>query len=395
MALHFKEYKQRFSGDIHFYGNASHAFYEILVWLQVHRPKSKPNVILPVFIPAKLYRVVLAAGYTPKFCDISLGCEMDVNRIRDLIDDQTQAVFCVHYFGMPAPVHDLKSLTGCNDIFLIEDCAHTLNSRWQGEELGTVGDCAIFSGRKMLQLPAGGFLVLNKQPWKFEPDYKKRVRSIFTACKFSQSRLKYLYYRLTRGYDPLNLAWAPRVGHINFSEKHRIKVQEISRLNKAYTHFIDLEQMVNRRRENFEYVLNGIKDLSNVEPLIRINKNKELLYEKNGKYHLHEGVTPYSLPVLAPLGSRETFRKRLRDQGIGCGAGWPESPFGLKNFEQTVILSRRMLEIPVHQGMSTFQLRRIVECFKAFENTEAVKRKKTVNFNTDKRQGQHNVYNHG
>lgn len=367
MALFFDLYKKRFSGPIHFYGNASHAFYDVLVWLQNHRPRQNPNVIMPVYIPAKLYRTVLAAGYIPKFYDISLDCGIAVDHIKSLVDKQTQAVFCVHYFGIPSAVNELKDFTDDHDIFLIEDCAHTLASQWKGKELGSIGDCAIFSGRKMLQLPAGGFLVLNNQPWEFEPDYNKRVRSIFTACKLLRSRLKYLYFDLTRGYDPLNLAWIPSTGYIDFSDKHQITVQDISLLNKMYTHLVDLEKVVNRRRGNYEYVLNGIKDIPGITPVPQLVGPESIIREDSEKLYLEKGITPYSFPVLVPGKLREGIRKILCRKGIGCGAGWPESPFNLSRFKNTSELSERLLELPIHHGMKKAQLQRMIECLQSLD----------------------------
>lgn len=363
MALHLKEYQKRFSGSFHFYGNASHAFYDILIWLQEKRPKLNPNVVLPVFIPAKLYRLVLAAGYEPRFYDITLDCGLNREQVLNQIDEQTQALFCIHYFGIPAPVQDFREVTRNNNVYLIEDCAHTINSRWKGRELGTIGDCALFSSRKMLQLPAGGLLAFNTQPWAFEPTYKKRVRSIYTACKGIRMRMKTLYFHLTGGYDPLNMAWIPRTGYINFSEEHRFNIKKMSWLNEIYTHLTDLDKIAGKRRENFEYVLNGIRDLSFLRPVGGLQEN-ERFCKTASTLGLREGVTPYSFPVLVPPGTREIIRNRLRENGIGCGAGWPESPFGHTEFERATELSERLLELPIHQGMAKAQLRRMLQCLK-------------------------------
>lgn len=368
MALDFKEYRERLNGDLFFYGNASHGFYDVLVWLQKNRPKANPNIVMPIFIPAKLYRTVLAAGYKVRFYDVLPNCTMDAEVVKDLMDEQTQAVFCVHYFGIPSPVHELKRYTEINKVFLIEDCAHTWASRWKGHELGNIGDCAIFSGRKMLQLPAGGFLSLNKKPWNFTPTYKQRVRSIFTACKLTRLRCKSLYFNLTRGYDPLDLAWIPSTGYIRFSEDHRIHTRKISWLNKFYTYSIDLEKVLRKRRANYEFVYNGIKDLATIKPVSRYRGEDGIIFKPGDSYQLQRGIAPYSLPVLTPLGSRENVRVLLRDHGIGCGAGWPEAPFGIQGYPQAAEFSRILLELPIHHDMSKFQLRRMVRCLRLFDS---------------------------
>ncbi|MBD3615433.1 MAG: DegT/DnrJ/EryC1/StrS family aminotransferase [Gracilimonas sp.] len=360
------EYKERFEGDLYFYGNASHGLYDVLVWLQKHNTKATPNIVLPIFIPAKLFRLVLAAGYEPRFYDIRLDCSVDPRQIEEKTDQNTQAIMAIHYFGIPSPVNDLRDISNRKNIYLIEDCAHTINSQWENKELGTIGDCALFSSRKMLQLPAGGFLALNKQPWPFEPSYRKRVRSIYTACKGIRMRLKPIYSHLTKAQDPLRLARIPSTGYINFSEEHRFSIKKISWLNHFYIRNVDLDKVANTRRDNYEYVLNGITGHTSIHPVGGFTKNR-FLVQTGQKLSLKEGITPYSFPILAPRGTRNSLRKILYENGIGCGAGWPEAPFGHKNFEHTLELSERLLELPIHQGMTRLQLNKIIETVREFK----------------------------
>ena len=367
MSQYFRNYKKKFPGDFYYYGVASHAFYDVLMWLQKTNPKVNPNIVLPVFIPAKLYRVVLAAGYKPKFYDPTINCSVNINEVESLIDDETQAIFCVHYFGIPAPVIDLKRVTERNKIILIEDCAHTLMADFRGMELGTIGDAILFSTRKMLQLPAGGFLILNCEQTGFKPSYKKRVKSLYTACKGGKTRIKQLYNKITKGADPLALAWIPRTSQIDVNEKHYFTIKKISWLNKAYLKTINLEKVIRKRRENYNYVLNGIKELDYLN-IISGPVQYNLIKEAGSHYYLREGITPYSLPVILPEELRDYVRYRLCEIGIGCGAGWPEAPFGYTEFTNTRYFSECLLELPIHQGMNYHQLKNMVEFLKGLSN---------------------------
>lgn len=366
MGLKFQDYLRRFQGEIFPYGNASHGFYELLVWLQKNNPKEAPNVVMPVFIPAKLYRYVLAAGYRPKFYDVSLDCQFQPLEIYDLIDDQTQAVFGVHYFGIPSAMRDLKQLTRKTGVFLIEDCAHTINSRSRGEELGSIGDAALFSTRKMMQMPSGGLLVLNNKRWDFQPSYKKRVRSIFTACKMSRARLKYGYFNLTKGNDPLNLAWIPSTGYIDFEEKQTVNVKKMSWLSEQYISRVDIDEIATKRRQNYEYLLNRLRNIPSLEIVGPNNEDDEQCFKVGDKLYMNSGFTPYSFPILTPFGGRNGFQQALCQAGAGCGAGWPESPFNHKGFPQATELSHRLLELPIHQGINKYQLDRMIDCLKRY-----------------------------
>jgi dTDP-4-amino-4,6-dideoxygalactose transaminase len=350
MALYFDEYIKRFSGRHFFYGNATHAFRDVMAWLGKNRPTRQPNIIMPEYIPAKLYRVVLAAGYTPKFYEIYEDCEFDLEEIRSLVDDQTLALFVVHYFGLPSKLDAVRRLATSAGVYMIEDCAHTICAQSNGAELGTVGDCSLFSVRKMLVTPEGGFLVLNKEETEFVPSYHERVSSSFAACSLMKMRAKRAYSLLAGGKDPLRLARLPRTGYINFADKQRINVKNVSLVTEAYTRRVDLAEVVERRRSNYEYLLENIKGLQFLRPL------------RSG---MQRGFTPYSFPVRTLNGVRDKLRARLLKVGISCGAGWPESPFEVR-FTRTAALSRQLLEFPIHHGVTRSQLERIVECLHGF-----------------------------
>lgn len=370
MRLTYNQYKKSFSGDIYYYGNASHGFYDVMRWLQEARPKKSPNIVMPVYIPAKLYRYVLAAGFQPVFYDVDLNCGFEPDEVADLIDEQTQAVFVIHYFGVPAPVHQLKELTEERGVFLIEDCVHTLHSRIDGDDLGTIGDCAIFSTRKMLQLPSGGFLVMNRSVNhrnSFSPSHTKKVRSIYTAFYLAASRFKYGYYRLTKGLDPLGLAWMPGTGYIDFKEEQYVTPKEMSSLAKQYLKTVNLDKVIQKRRFNYNYLLSGIDKISFLKPVYPQKFHTDIKTPNGSRLQLIDGITPYSFPVLTPPGTRETLRRLLCDAGIGCGAGWPETPFYHVEFNNTKLLSDRLLELPVHQGINKYQLDRMIFCLNRYE----------------------------
>ena len=350
MGLHFEEYVKRFPGKVYLYGNATHALKDVLVWLREHVPKKQPNIIMPEYIPAKLYRTVIAAGYTPRFYEVYGNCEYDLEEIGSLIDEQSLALFVVHYFGLPSNIDDLRRLATAAGVYLIEDCAHTISSQSHGRELGTVGDCAIFSVRKMLLSPEGGFLVLNKQDWDFAPSYEKRVSSAFSICGLLKMRGKRTYFFLTRGRDPVLLARLPRTGYIDLSEKQHINVKNVSRVTEEYTRHIDLDKVVAKRRNNYKYLLENVKGFQFLRPL---------------RPDMPEGCTPYSFPVSTSNGVRDRLRTKLLQIGISCGAGWPESPFEAR-FTRTAELSKQLLELPIHQGINRFQLDRVVECLHEF-----------------------------
>ena len=352
MAISLDEYKRRLDGNSYYYGNASHAIHDILTWLQKYYARKKPNVVLPVYIPAKMYRIVLSAGYLPKFYQVFDNCQIDLSEIDSLIDEQTNAVIGIHYFGRPAPVKALRSLANKRDVFFIEDCAHVLLSKLDGIELGSFGDCSIFSMRKMLMTPAGGLLILRNQFAPFRPTYKKSVNSLYTLNGLVKTRIKHRLLKLTKGWDPVGLSHIPKVGLFNPNERHHFNIKKASKLNIRYSNYIDLEKVAFKRRANFKYLQKLLSDLTIIRPMSLEGYNE---------------ITPYSYPVLIPGDLRDVLQKELLMNGISCGKGWPESPFGFNCFGGTTDLSRKILELPVHQGMNEHQLSRITDVLYEYE----------------------------
>ncbi|MEW6193628.1 MAG: GNAT family N-acetyltransferase [Bacteroidota bacterium] len=334
------------------YGNATHAFADILLYMKdknnnarSNGENSYPNIIMPSFIPAKLFRIILTYGYTPRFYQIDESCQFNINEINELICPGTKAIFAVHYFGYPAKIKELRELADAKNIILIEDCAHVIPHESVNEKLGTTGDFTIFSPRKMLNLPEGGYLVLNKQFEDFEPSYTERVSSYFTLSKLVQTRGKYFYLTLTNGSDIFNISKIPQRGFMDYGRIQKTLIKKMSRLSEYYSKSVDIPFHIKQRQQNYSYLFNGIKKFSFLTPL----------YDDS-----QIDWTPYSLPVIVEKGWRDVLQTELNMLGISCGAGWPESPFD-KRLKKTLELSENLIEFPVHPFVIKEQLNKILE----------------------------------
>jgi hypothetical protein len=357
------QFLQSFPGEPLYYGNAAHAFYDLMVWVQDHRPKDRPNIIMPAYIPAKLYRFILAAGYEPKFYDVSEELGYPLSDIAGLIDSQTQMIFAVHFFGIPVDMEPLRKLADERNIFLLEDCAHTLNGRYKGCLLGTTGHFTIFSTRKMLQLHCGGFLLFNEQPWPFQPSRSEKVRNIFTGYHLLGSRVKFWLNRVSGGKNLLQKLSVPGTGYIDFSEKQVVNVKQMDLLSKKYFEWVDLEEMIQTRRENVRYLWNRVKRPELYKPI----GFDRLSIEEKGKdgsksYQLAEGYVPFSLPVLTAPGIRDYLQHKILEAGVVCYIGWPEAPFGMEGFPGSYELQARLLELPIHHYINRHQLKIMADC---------------------------------
>ena len=99
------------------------------------------TVIVPSFTFTTTALAFVRQGARIKFCDIepvTLG--LDTEHLKTLLDDTVRAVVPVHYAGVACDIDGLrKALADWPDVAVIEDNAHGLFGRWNGQPLGTLG----------------------------------------------------------------------------------------------------------------------------------------------------------------------------------------------------------------------------------------------------------------
>ena len=326
------------------YANASNAFVDVLRAMVRAAGRAAPNVVLPAYVPAKLFRASLAAGCAVRFYEVHGACRSDLAEVERLVDGDTVAIFHVHYFGFPGGVLAMRELATRRGVALVEDCALTLGATHRGRALGSIGDAALFSMRKTLLYPEGGALVVSERLRGFRPAWERRVSSWFSAPRWALQRGKYAYVRLTRGADPLRLVRAAPVGRMDGNPRQVLEVKGLSVFSTLRLAFADMEQVVALRRANYRWILDRFPDTAALEPVFP---------------ELPGGVTPYSFPLLVREGDRDALRAGLVRAGILGGAGWPESPFD-PALARTRALSDALVELPVHQALTRAQLERSV-----------------------------------
>jgi dTDP-4-amino-4,6-dideoxygalactose transaminase len=124
------------------------------------------TVIVPSFTFTTTALAFVRQGAKIKFCDIepvTLG--LDTEHLKSLLDETVRAVVPVHYAGVACDIDGMrKALVDWPDVAVIEDNAHGLFGRWNGQPLGTLGRFATqsFHDTKNIVCGEGGALVVNE-----------------------------------------------------------------------------------------------------------------------------------------------------------------------------------------------------------------------------------------
>lgn len=70
---------------------------------------------------------------------------IDPASVEALITPRTRAIVAVDYAGHPADMDELRTIADKNGLYLIEDAAHSIGSKYKGRPVGSIADITTFS----------------------------------------------------------------------------------------------------------------------------------------------------------------------------------------------------------------------------------------------------------
>jgi len=152
--------------------------------LLAHGISEGDKVIIPDFTFIATGNVVLHVGAEPVIVDIdpTTLC-IDVDCVKEKIDDGVKAIMPVHAFGYPASIQDINRIAEEYGLVVIEDAALALGSELEGRKIGSYGNTACFSlqGRKVITTGEGGLVVTSND------DIAEMIKALRSQGFFSQA----------------------------------------------------------------------------------------------------------------------------------------------------------------------------------------------------------------
>jgi perosamine synthetase len=187
------------------------------------------EVIIPNLTFAAVINAVLYTGAKPIIVDIDKHkWTIDCDEIQKNISKKTKAIIPVHIFGNPCEMKKIMQIAKKNKIFVIEDCAEAIGTKYRDKRVGTIGDCGIFSffGNKTITTGEGGMIIF-KNPKVYSIAKKLRDHGMSKEKKYYHELIGY-NYRMTNMQAAIGVAQLEK-----FNEIIKKKVQ-IANIYKKY-----------------------------------------------------------------------------------------------------------------------------------------------------------------
>ena len=232
---------------------------------------------------------ILHVGATPVFADIDPETGLiDPREIEKKITDKTRAVVPVHYSGLAADIGEIGRLCDRYGLFLSEDAAHAVETRYNGELIGHHPKGAVsysFYATKNLACGEGGALVTDD-----EEVYKKA--SILSCHGMSAGSWNRYGKSGSWRYD----IEEPGFKYNMFDIQAALALAQLARM----------DDMQRRRFEAVDVYEEAFRDV----PQLRLQKTPDYCHHSRHLYILR--IVPERLTI-----TRDQFIEELKARNVG------------------------------------------------------------------------------
>ena len=326
---------------------------------------------------------ILSQKAKPVFIDVDETINMSPEELEKKISKKSKAVMIQHNFGWPAQIEEISKIAEENNLYLIEDCAHSLGAKFQGKFCGTFGEAAFFSfGRdKIISSVFGGMAVTNNDR------IGERIRNFQGKLDFPSNfwifqqllhpiLVNYLIlpaYGLSNNLGRIVLGFFHKISILSKAVYKKEKKGEISPYFPkkfpaalailALNQFRKLERFNAHRRKIAKFYEENLEDKNFILPLAKSWEDKMPVFMR--------------YPILIEQNT-EAILKEARKRKIYLDDGWRKSPivppdtvltkmdYNLGSCPQAEKIAQNIINLPTHINISREKAKKIVEFIKDF-----------------------------
>jgi 8-amino-3,8-dideoxy-alpha-D-manno-octulosonate transaminase len=123
------------------------------------------EVIVNAWSWISCFTSIVRVGARPVLAEIDSSLNLDSAEVARLTTPRTRAVIVVHYQGVAAELEPIILEAHRRGLYVIEDCAQSLGTRYRGRQVGTWGDIATYSfqNNKVATSGEGGMVATRDQ----------------------------------------------------------------------------------------------------------------------------------------------------------------------------------------------------------------------------------------
>jgi dTDP-4-amino-4,6-dideoxygalactose transaminase len=233
---------------------------------------------------------IIHAGATPILADIDIRTlNIDANEIRRRITPRTRMILPVHFAGRLCEMDEIVSLSQQHGLYLVEDCAHAIETDDGRQSAGTFGQCGVLSfySTKNVVTGEGGMVLTN------DDGLARRIK-----CLSQQGLSEDAWQRFSEigcaHYDITEVGFKCNMTDIQAA----IGIHQIDRVDWCWR----------RREEIWQKYNQAFADLPVIRP-------PDPAPGARHAYHLYTLLIDHEKCGI----SRDEFIMRMRDENIGVG----------------------------------------------------------------------------
>ena len=112
-------------------------------------------IVSPITFAASA-NCILYCGAKPVFADINIETyNIDPKCIRKKITDKTKAVIAVDFTGQAVEIDEIRKICKEHNLLFIEDAAHSIGTKYNGKQVGSLADMTCFSFHPVKTITGG------------------------------------------------------------------------------------------------------------------------------------------------------------------------------------------------------------------------------------------------
>lgn len=226
--------------------------------------KEGDEVITTPFTFIATVEAISRVGARPVFCDIDQRtCNIDADKLAAKITKRTKAIIPVHLYGLACDMGKILSIAGEHGLNIVEDCAQSFGSEYEGKKAGAFGDCgclSFFPAKTLGCYGDGGMVVTNDE----------KLAGTIKMLRNHGSSSKYIYamHGLNSRLDTLQAAvLRVKLKHVDAWIKKRVLNAEYYNEQLAGLTEITTPLPAENSKHSFNYYS------------VRINNNRDLVQQ--------------------------------------------------------------------------------------------------------------------